>query len=117
MFANKLDLTGAQKEQAKQIMEASRAKVQLIMESLRENHQKLEDLSVNGDFNEVQVQNLATEQGNLTALLVIEKERLKAQMFQILTAEQRAQAEQLKAKMKEKFKNKFQPRQGAGENF
>lgn len=112
----KLNLTDAQKEQVKQIAEASRAKIKPLMESMRTNHQKMETLTANGQFDEAQVQAVAQEQAAISAQLIVEKERTKAQMFQILTAEQKTQAaqmkEQMKEKMKERFKNKGQRKAG-----
>lgn len=111
-MAEKLNLTDAQKEQLKQITEASRAKIKPLMESLRANHQKMETLTANGQFDEAQVQAAAQEQAQISAQLIVEKARVKAQMFQILTDEQKAQAaqmkEQMKNKMKERFKNRGQ---------
>lgn len=107
-MAEKLNLTDAQKEQVKQITEASRAKIKPLMESMRANHQKMETLTANGQFDEAQIQAVAQEQGAISAQLIVEKERVKAQIFQILTAEQKAQAIQMKEQMKERFKNKGQ---------
>lgn len=114
-MAQKLNLTDEQKEQVDKITEATRAQVQPLMESLRENHQKLEALSASGEFNEQQVHAIADEQGKLNALLIVEKERAKAQIFQILTTEQREQAKQMKEQMKNRFKDKT--RQFGGEDF
>ncbi len=105
-MAEKLNLTDAQKEQVKQITEASRAKIKPLMENMRANHQKMETLTANGQFDEAQVQAVASEQGTISAQLIVEKERTKAQIFQILTDEQKAQTNQMKEQMKERFKNK-----------
>jgi len=107
-LAKNLNLTDAQKEQVKQITEASRAKVKPLMESMRANHQKMETLTAGGQFDEAQIQAVASEQGAISAQLIVEKERTKAQIFQILTDEQKAQSIQMKEQMKERFKNKGQ---------
>jgi Spy/CpxP family protein refolding chaperone len=111
-LAEKLNLTDAQKEQVKQITEASRAKIKPLMESARANHQKIETLTANGQFDEAQVQAVAQEQAQISAQLIVEKARVKSQIFQILTDEQKAQAmqmqEQMKNRMQERFKNKRQ---------
>jgi Spy/CpxP family protein refolding chaperone len=111
-MAEKLNLTDEQKAQIKQITEAEKTKVEPIFTALKENHQKLEDLTADGSFDEAKVQALATEQGNLSAQLIVEKERTKSQIFQILTTEQREQAKQFKEEMKNKFKGKFKNRGG-----
>ena len=107
-----LDLTDAQKARVKEIMEANKANFQPIMQSLKENHKKLADLTANGGFDEAQVQALATEQGNLTAKMIVERERVKSQVFAILTDEQKAKAAQTRDQMKEHFKNRMKDHDG-----
>jgi len=111
-MAEKLNLNDEQKAQIKQITDAERTKVEPIFAALKENHQKIEDLTSDGSFDEAKIQALATEQGNLSAQLIVEKERVKSQIFQILTPEQREQAKQFKDGMKDKFKGKFKNRGG-----
>ena len=113
-LAKKLNLTDAQKEQAKQIMESGKEKVKPLMENMKSIHGQLDTATADGQFDEAQVQALATQQANIMAQLIVEKERTKSQLFAILTPEQQAQAKQLKEQMKEKFKGKFQKR-GTGE--
>jgi Spy/CpxP family protein refolding chaperone len=115
-MAEKLNLSEEQKAQIKQITETEKARVEPIFAALRENHQKLEDLTADGSFDEAKVQALAAEQGTLSAQLIVEKERTKSQIFQILTLEQREQAKQLKDKMKDKFKDGFKKRGGGKDN-
>lgn len=105
-MAEKLNLTEAQKEQVKQIMEASRAKVQPLREQMKANHQKMEAATANGQFDEAAVSAIAQEQATIGAQLIVEKERAKSQMFQILTAEQKVQFEQFKSQMKDRFQNR-----------
>lgn len=105
MMLRGLDLTDDQKNQVKGIMEASKAKVQPLRESMKATRQKLRDLSASGKFDEGQVQALATEQGNISAQLTVERERSKSQIFQILTPEQREKAAQMKQQMKERSKD------------
>jgi protein CpxP len=116
-----LDLTDDQKAKVKTIMETTKTTVQPLMESLKENHKKMEDLTANGAFDETQVQALATEQGNLMAKLVVERERAKSQVFAILTDEQKAKAaqmkEEFKQKMQERFKAKAVEKTPAGTDF
>ena len=109
-FAEKLNLTDAQKEQIKQITETSKAKVQPLMENMKTIRQQLKEATADGQFNEAQVQALATQQANISAQLIVERERTKTQIFQVLTPEQQAQAKQMKEQRKERFKNKFKNR-------
>lgn len=105
-MAKELNLTEEQKTQIKQIMDAEKEKVQPIFEALKENRQKMEELTADGSFDEAKVKALAGEQGTLSSQLIVEKERTKSQIFQILTEEQRQKAKQMKAKFEERMKNR-----------
>ncbi len=113
-FAEKLNLTDAQKTQFKQIRDTSKTTVQPLVANLKSIHQQLEAATANGKFDEAQVQNLAAQQANIMAQLTVEKERVKSQMYAVLTPEQQAQAKALKEQMKEKFKERFQNRGDKG---
>lgn len=110
MMLRGLNLTDEQKAQVKQIREASKTTVKPIREQMRANRRKLQELSANGNFDAAQVQAIAAQQGNLSAQLIVERERVKSQLFQILTPEQRAQAAEMKAKMKERRQNRMEKR-------
>ena len=100
MMLRGLDLTDDQKNQVKQIMEASKSKVQPLRESMKANRDKLRQATADGKFDEAQVQALATEQANISAQLLVERTRTKSQIFQILTPEQRTKAAQVKESFK-----------------
>ena len=105
-MAEKLNLTDAQKAQVKDIMDASRAKVQPLTEQLKANHQKMETATANGQFDEAQVSTIANEQATISAQLIVEKERAKSQIFQILTAEQKTLMPQFEAQRGDRFENR-----------
>jgi protein CpxP len=107
MMLRGLDLTDEQKAQVKQIMEASKTKVQPVFEGLKANHQKLQDLTANGAFDEAQVTAVANEQAALSAQLIVERERTKSQVFALLTDAQKAKAAEMRDKMKERFNDHF----------
>lgn len=99
-----LDLTDEQKAKVKEITEASRTTIQPLKEQAKANHEKIRSLGTNGTFDQVQVEAVAADQGSLTAKMIVEKERVKAQVFALLTDEQKAKAETMRTKMDEKFK-------------
>ncbi|MBS1792462.1 MAG: Spy/CpxP family protein refolding chaperone [Acidobacteria bacterium] len=113
----KLNLTEEQKTQVKQIIEDSKTRVKPLMESLRANHEQMEKLGKDGVYNEEQVTQLAAAQADTMKQLIIEKEKTKAQIFAVLTPEQRAQAEQMKEQFKERFKERFKRGFGRGQGF
>lgn len=98
-----LDLTDAQKEQMKAIAEASRESSKTLHDQLRANREQLAKVTENGAFDEVQVQALAQQAGVLHAQMIVAKERVKSQMFAILTPEQKAKAAELKEQSKQRM--------------
>ena len=101
-----LDLTGEQKAKVKEITEAAKTTAEPLMEQTRANHEKIRSLGTDGKFDQAQVEALAAEQGNLTAKMIVEKEKVKAQIFALLTDEQKAKAETMRSKFEEKFKQR-----------
>ncbi|MEP6903002.1 MAG: Spy/CpxP family protein refolding chaperone [Actinomycetota bacterium] len=110
-ITEKLGLSDEQKTQVKAILEDSKTRLKPLLETLRENHKQIENLGTDGVYNEVQVQQIAGSQAETTKQLIIEKEKTKAQIFALLTPEQRTEA----AKMKDRFKDKFKKRFGGTE--
>lgn len=105
-----LGLTDAQKAQVKEIMDANREKTAPLMDALKDSHKKMEELTANGAFDEAAVTALANEEAATMAKLSVERERVKAQVYAILTDEQKAKMAEQKAKRAEHFKNFKGPR-------
>jgi Spy/CpxP family protein refolding chaperone len=99
-----LELTDDQKAKVKEITEASRTNIQPLAQQLRDGHQKLEALGTDGSFDQAKVEALAAEQSALMGKMIVEKERTKAQIFAILTDEQKAKAAELKKNRPERGK-------------
>ena len=99
-----LDLTDEQKASVKTIMEASRTNIQPLMQQKRDIHTKLAALGTDGSFDEAQVTALATEQGNITAQMIVEKEKVKSQISALLTDAQKAKAAEMRTKFQERMK-------------
>ncbi len=96
-LGEKLGLTDAQREQAKTILEAERTANEPIFEELRSNQDALQEASKFGAFeqNEAEITALAQRQGELHAELIVARERVKSQLYQILTPEQQQQLQDL----------------------
>ncbi|MFB3906630.1 MAG: Spy/CpxP family protein refolding chaperone [Acidobacteriota bacterium] len=88
MFKN-LDLTDQQRTDIRKVLEAERSIMQPIREQLRENREALQAATKDGQFNEAEVTKVAERQGELMAQMIVSRERVKAQIWQILTPEQR----------------------------
>jgi Spy/CpxP family protein refolding chaperone len=89
-----LNLTEAQQTQVKSILADEKTKIKPMMQQLRQN-QPAEDANVNGSFDEAQARAFANKQAQLMTDLIVEKERMRSQVYAVLTPEQRQKALQL----------------------
>lgn len=106
-----LELTDAQKDQLKQIRKAGFDSTKSIREQMHLNRQQLSQATAGGNFDEAQVNALAQQQGQLHAQMIVERQRMQAQMFAVLTPEQKAKA----AELKDQFEQKHAERKAARE--
>jgi Spy/CpxP family protein refolding chaperone len=65
-----------------------------MMQQLRQN-QQAEDANINGSFDENQARTFANKQAHLMTDLMVENERMRSQVYAVLTPEQRQKALQL----------------------
>lgn len=93
-MTRQLNLTEAQQTQIKGIMTSEKTKIKPMMQQLRRN-QQAEDANVNGSFDENQARAFASKQAQLMTDLIVEKERMRSQVYAVLTPEQRQKALQL----------------------
>ncbi|MFN0141806.1 MAG: Spy/CpxP family protein refolding chaperone [Pyrinomonadaceae bacterium] len=100
-----LDLTDEQKAKVEEIRKAARTNIDPLLQQMRENRKQLVVLGTDGNFDQAKVEALAAEQGNISAKLIVEKEKGKAQIFAILTDEQKAKAAEMRSKFEERFKD------------
>jgi Spy/CpxP family protein refolding chaperone len=92
-----LNLTDAQKEQVKSIMQANRASTRPLMQQLQQNHLAMLTATSGGAFDQAKVTALANQQAQLMAQMTVQKESIKSQIYnQVLTPEQRATADQMR---------------------
>lgn len=105
MVLKKLDLTDEQKAQAKEIVKAAFEKNKGVFEAMKANREKMKAATANGAFDEAAVTAIAAEQGQLSAQLIVEKERTKSQIFAILTDDQKAKAVELEKAFEGRMKH------------
>ena len=111
-IARKLNLTDEQKTQVATILEESKTRVKPLTEALRENRRQAENLGTDGTFNEELVNQLAASQSETMRQLFVEREKTKAQIFAVLTPEQRTEAAKMKDMFRERFKGGLKKRFG-----
>ena len=109
-FLNRLNLTDDQKAKMKQIRESFAERNKPLLEELRAKRQELRQASEGGTFNEALANQKLTEMAGLQAKLMDERFKLHQEMQSVLTADQKAQLDQLKAQ----FKTRHGESRGAG---
>jgi protein CpxP len=92
-----LGLTDAQKEQAKAIHEAERAKIEPYLKQLEEARTALKEATAKGQFDETKVRAIAATQSAAQIELTVSRARTEAAVYKILTPEQQAKVEKLHA--------------------
>jgi Spy/CpxP family protein refolding chaperone len=108
-MAQNLNLTAAQKEQARMIFEHARQSAQPILGELRQNRMAL-TAAAKGGASESDIQRLANDHGRFLGQLVAIRTEASAKFYQLLTPEQRAKADQ----MHEQFRGRMRSRMNGG---
>jgi periplasmic protein CpxP/Spy len=99
-FLKQLNLTDDQKAKLKQIRESFAASDKPLREQLRAKRQELRQASEGGTFNETLATQKLTEMAGLEAKLMGERFKIHQEMLTVLTADQKAQLEQMKSQFK-----------------
>jgi len=105
-----LNLTDDQKAKMKQIRQSFMESNKPLLEQLQAKRQELRQASEGGTFNEALATQKLTEMAGLQAKAMGARFALHQQMLSVLTTEQKAQLDQLKAQ----FKAHRGPRRGEG---
>ncbi len=92
-----LDLTSAQHDQVKAIWAKEKPTLQPLMQQMRQNHSAMSALEASGPFDEAKTRALATQNSQTMIELQVEHERIKSEIMQILTAEQKTKLAQIEA--------------------
>jgi periplasmic protein CpxP/Spy len=92
-----LDLTSDQHSQVKAIFEKEKPTLQPLMQQMRQNESAMKALEAAGPFDEAKVTALATQNSQTMIQLQVEHERIKSEIMQILTPDQKAKLAQIEA--------------------
>jgi len=90
-----LSLTDAQKEQVKAAFEAQRPIEEQRRAKLDDIRKQIDTATANGQFDEAVVRELANQQAQLQADQMVDHLRMHSKLYSLLTAEQKAKADQL----------------------
>jgi periplasmic protein CpxP/Spy len=107
-FADRLDLTSAQQDQIKAIWQKEKPTLQPLMQQMKQFHSDMNKLEADGAFDEAKVRALATQQSQTMIELAVQHARIKSEMVQVLTADQKAKLAQLEAKHEQRMQERMQ---------
>lgn len=93
-MTRELNLTDSQQSQIKSIMQTERAKMQPLRQQLRQNEQA-QNANMSVTFDETQARAFADKQAQIMSDLTVERQRMKSEIYAVLTPDQRAKAQQL----------------------
>ena len=108
-MARELNLTDAQKQQVKTIMESDRASMHPLMQQLAENRKAMLAVTANGAFDQAKVQAIANQQSQAMAQLMVQKASIQHQIYTtVLTPDQRTKADQMREKQMARIDQRLQ---------
>jgi len=91
-IADELELTDVQREDIRAILAEARTSIRPLTEALRENHQAIRQTD-----DAAAIEALAADQGQLVSQLVVAGYEVRSQVRAVLTPEQQALAEEMRA--------------------
>jgi Spy/CpxP family protein refolding chaperone len=112
-LATRLNLTDAQKQQAKSIFDAARETSKPIAQQLRQQRQALQEAAKAGK-SDAEIDQLAGDVGSLTSQVTAVRTKAFAKFYAMLTPEQRSQAQEMRQNMRERFQHRRGPGKGEG---
>jgi Spy/CpxP family protein refolding chaperone len=108
LYADYLDLTDAQRAQMKDIMTKEKPTIKPLMQQMAQSHQQLRQLESAGTFDEAKVRALATQQAQTMTELTVQKARIKSELMQVLTPDQKDKMAKFEARRQARFQKRFQ---------
>lgn len=115
-FASQLNLTDAQKQQAKAILDSSKQSAQPIVQQLQQDRKALRD-AVQSGKSESDIDQLSNNLGTLTGQLTAIHTKAMAKIYALLTPEQRTKAQTLHNQMRGMFMGGHEHGQGGGTGY
>ena len=108
-FTDYLDLTSAQQDQVKAIWAKEKATLQPLHQQMEQYHASMQALEASGTFDEAKTRALATQNAQTMIELQVQHARIKAEMIQVLTADQKTKLAQFEAKKEARMKDHMAP--------
>ena len=96
-YSNKLDLSSTQQDQMKAIWAKEKTSIEPLMQQMHQNHAAMKALEASGAFDEAKTRAVATQNAQTMIELQVQHARIKSEMMQVLTADQKTKFAQLEA--------------------
>jgi periplasmic protein CpxP/Spy len=112
-FTDKLDLTSDQQAQVKAIWEKEKPNLEPLMKQMHQNHADMFALEASGPFDEAKTRALATQHAQTMIEVEVQHARIKSEMVQVLTADQKAKLAQFEAKHQQHMQEHMQEHMGS----
>jgi protein CpxP len=112
MFGRQIGLTDAQRDQIKTIADAHKDEWKALADRARTAHEALNDAIVADAIDEAAIRQKSAEVAAIDADLAVARAHAHAEVFQILTSDQKAQVKTMQAEMKNRMKNRQAGRRG-----
>jgi protein CpxP len=112
MFGREIGLTEAQRDQIKAIADAHKDEWKALADRARTAHEALNDAVIADAIDEATIRQKSAEVAAIDADLAVARAHAHAEVFQILTSDQKAQVKKMQAEMKNRMKNRQAGRRG-----
>jgi protein CpxP len=112
MFGRQIGLTDAQRDQVKSIADSHKDEWKALFDRARTAHEALNDAIIADTIDEASIRQKSAEVAAIDADLAVARAHAHAEVFQILTADQKAQVKKMQADMKNRMKNRQAGRGG-----
>ena len=107
-YSDYLDLSSAQQDQIKAIMQKEKPALAPLMQQMKQFHSQMNQLDQSGTFDEAKVRALATQQSQTMIELAVQHARIKSEMYQVLTPDQKTKFAQFQAKREQRMQQHMQ---------
>jgi protein CpxP len=112
MLGPQIGLTDAQRDQIKAIADAHTNEWKALADRAQTAHEALNDTVIADAIDEATIRQKSAEVAAIDADLAVARAHAHAEVFQILTSEQKAQVKKMQAEMKNRMKNRQAGRRG-----
>lgn len=109
------DLSDAQRGQIKQIFQSSKTTIKPLRQQEHQSHEAMMQLITSGTFDEAKAQAIANQAAQTHAQLEVEHAKVEAQAYQVLSAEQKTELNEIMAKHEQRMQERMNRHEAAPE--